>query len=77
MLSQPLVVHGADLEKLARAAIRDHGLRLSCDREEDLLADLLLDAWRLSEKHDEQRYPGQFAAGASRLLRLRVVDFFR
>jgi hypothetical protein len=77
MLRGSLVVHGAALEKLARKAISDSGLRLSWDREEDLLADLLLDAWRLSEKHDERRYPGQFAAGCYRLLRLRVFDYIR
>jgi integrase len=74
MLRGTLVVHGADLEKLVRKAISDSGLRLSPDREEDLLCELLLVAWELSGKHDEQRYPGQFAAGACRLLRLRIVD---
>ncbi len=77
MLRGSLVVHGADLEKLARAAIRDSGLRLSWDREEDLLAELLLVAWELSEKHDEQRYAGQFPAGCYRRLRLRIIDWVR
>ena len=49
MLSRPLVVHGADFERLARAAIRDSGLRLSLDGEEDLLAELIAVAWELSE----------------------------
>ncbi len=74
MLRGRLVVHGADLEKLARAAIRDSGLRLSWDREEDLLAELLLVAWELSQKHDERRYPGGFAKGCYRRLRFRVTD---
>ena len=77
MLARPLVVHGADLERLARAAIRDAGLRFSWDREEDVLAELIASAWELSERHDEHRYPGQFAAGCYRLLRLRVVDHIR
>ncbi len=77
MLPRPLVVHGADLERLARAAIRDAGLRLSWDREEDLLAELIAAAWELSERHDELRYPGQFPAGCYRRLRLRVIDWIR
>ena len=77
MLRGSLVIHGADLEKLARSAIRDSGLRLSWDREEDLLAELVAVAWELSEKHDERQYPGQFAAGAYRLLRLRIIDHVR
>jgi hypothetical protein len=77
MLPGSLVVHGADLEKLARAAIRDSGLRLSWHREEELVAELVAVAWELSEKHDERRYPGQFAAGCYRRLRLRIVDHVR
>jgi hypothetical protein len=42
MLRGSLVVHGADFEKVARSAIRDSGLRLSWDREEELLAELLV-----------------------------------
>jgi hypothetical protein len=56
MLRGTLVVHGADLERLARAAIRDSGLRLSWDREEELLAELVAVAWELSERHDEDKY---------------------
>ncbi len=77
MLRDSLVVHGADLEKLARAAIRDSGLRLSWDREEDLLAELVAVAWELSERHDEEKHPGQFAAGCYRRLRLRIIDHVR
>ena len=77
MLRGSLIVHGADLERLARSAIRDAGLRPSWHREEDLLAELIAAAWELSEKHDEHRYPGQFAAGCYRVLHLRVVDWIR
>jgi hypothetical protein len=77
MLRGRLVVHGADLEKLARAAIRDSGLRLPWHREEDLLAELVAVAWELSEKHDERRHPNGFAKGCYRVLRLRVVDHIR
>jgi hypothetical protein len=76
MLRESLVVHGADLEKLARKTVSDSG-RLSWDREEDLLAELIAAAWELSEKHDEHRYSGQFAAGCYRRLRLRIVDWIR
>ena len=49
MLRGSLIVHGSDLEKLARRAIADSGLRLSWSREEDLLAELIAVAWELSE----------------------------
>ncbi len=77
MLRGTLVVHGANLEKLAHSAIRDSGLRLPWHREEDLVAELLLIGWELSQKHDEQRYPGQFPAGCYRRLRLRIIDWVR
>jgi predicted transcriptional regulator len=77
MLRGTLVVHGADLEKLARSAIRDSGLRLSWDREEELLTELVLIAWELSQKHDERRYPGGFAKGCDQRLRFRVIDWIR
>lgn len=77
MLPRPLIVHGADLERLARGAIRDADLRLSWDREEDLLAELIAAAWELSEKHDERRYPGGFPAGCYRVLRFPVTDWVR
>ena len=77
MLPRPLVVHGADLERLARSAIRDAGLRPSWDREEDLLAELIAAAWELSERHDEHRHPGGFPTGCYGLLRFRVTDGMR
>jgi hypothetical protein len=77
MLHGSLVIHGADLEKLARAAIRDSGLRLAWHREEELLAELVAFAWDLSERHDEHRYPGGFAKGCYTRLRFRITDWIR
>jgi hypothetical protein len=77
MLRGRLVVHGADVEKFARSAIRDSGLRLSWDRYEELLAELIAVAWELSERHDEDKYPGRFAGACYRRLRLRIVDHVR
>jgi hypothetical protein len=53
------------------------GLRLSWDREEELLAELVAVAWELSRKHDGRRHPGGFAKGCYRLLCLRTVDWIR
>lgn len=77
MLRGSLVVHGTDLEKLARQAVSDAGLRLPWWQHEDLVAELIGTAWELSTRHDEARFPGQFPAGAYRLLRLRVIDWIR
>ncbi len=77
LLRGKLELHGVDVEKLARRAISDSGLRLSWHREEDLLAHLIFEAWRLSEKHDERRYPGRFSKGCYRILRFCIVDWIR
>jgi hypothetical protein len=83
MLAGRCVVHGADLELLARRALRDKGW-LSPDRDDyaEALAELIAAAWTLSLKWDPGKSkwgtrPGAFANWCLVQLRFRAIDFYR
>ena len=83
MLNGTLVLHGVDVERLASEVCREwvgrnraHGSNLSESRQEDLVAFLVSETWRISLKYDPERNP-RFRSYASPLLFLRCVDWLR
>ncbi len=78
LLHGRLTLHGVDSEKLARRALDDslHSRQLEWHRHDDAIAFLVALCWQLSLQFDSSR--GQaFSTFAYRILRLRVVDWFR
>jgi hypothetical protein len=80
LLNGRLEAHGVDGERLARKALDDalraRGAYLRPHEYEDALSFLLVAFWETSEKWDPAR-GGNFATHTYRLLRLRLVDWYR
>ena len=80
LLNGRLELHGVDGERLARKALDDalrtRGAFLRPVEYEDALSFLVTAFWETSTKWDPER-GGNFATHAYRLLRLRLVDWYR
>jgi hypothetical protein len=70
-----LVFFGVDAEKLAKKAVSDSGFRFPWWREEEVVQELLLVAWKLSLVHDQRI--SRFSTTCYRRMRERIIDEVR
>lgn len=83
LLNGTLTLHGVNIEELATRVAnewcrrnRAQGSHLSPDRQEDLTAYLVAEAWRISINYDPARAP-RFRSYAYSLLYFRCTDWLR